>query len=291
MNKVEIPLNLEKLDKKSKEFIILEDVISTRTTAHELAEEQRYIDAFERTVQGLRSLREFPNFDNTEFRATLVMLLFDLVEIHFLLKDYKQSEKELETLFKVLEELVKSDQERFGHYQILAMELSTRILRSRKKTLDLLVKQQISTGQLYEKVNSGVGAATDKLVDSLRKSALLMASTGDYKAALKFLSEAIKLSKKRAGRVTRKEVSMTIEMAEIMMRIKHMRPRARRLLEVILPHAIALETIELEENILALLEIISNFDTQEPRWRTFFHNLSLSAKKKKETSPAPGNEE
>ena len=291
MNKVEIPLNLKKFDKKSKELQILEDVASTRATAHEMADEQRYIDALERTVQSLRALREFPDFDNTEFRATLVTLLFDLAEIHFLLKDFKQSEKELETLFKVLEELVKTDKERFGHFQILAMELSTRILRSRKKALDLLVKQQISTGQLYEKVNSGVSAATDKLVDSLRKSALLMASAGDYKAALKFLAEAIKFSKKRSGRVTRKEVTMTIEMAEIMMRVKHMRPRARRLLEAILPHAIALETIELEENILALLEIINTDESQEPRWRTFLHRITAPARKKKEAPAEPEGKE
>ena len=72
---------------------------------------------------------------------------------------------------------------------------------------------------------------------------------------MKFFAEAIKFSKRRTGRVTRKEVTMTIEMAETMMRIKQMRPRAKRLLEAVLPHAIALETIELEENILALLEI------------------------------------
>ncbi len=89
---------------------------------------------------------------------------------------------------------------------------------------------------------------------------------------------------------------MTIEMAEIMMRVNSMRPRAKRLLSAILPHAIALETLELEEEILALNEIIDADLEREPRWKTFLHKLSLSSKKKKgetishpETNPE-GNE-
>ena len=256
MTQVDIPLDLKKFDKNSKELEIFNEALAARATAFEMTVEERYIDALERTVSALKTMREFPDFDDREFRSLLVALLFDLAEIHFALKDYKQSEKELETLFKVLETLLKEDSDRFGRFHILAMELSTRILRSRKKALDMLVKQQINTGQLYEKVNSGVVAATDKLVDSLRKTGQLLSSAGDYRAAMKFFAEAIKFSKRRTGRVTRKEVTMTIEMAETMMRIKQMRPRAKRLLEAVLPHAIALETIELEENILALLEMV-----------------------------------
>ncbi|MDE6770076.1 MAG: hypothetical protein K2J78_10170, partial [Muribaculaceae bacterium] len=199
-----------------------------------------------------------------------------------------------EVLFKVLDNLVKLDENRFGKYHILAMELSTRILRSRKKALDLLVKQQINAGALYEKVNAGVVAATDKLVDSLRNVGQLLASTGDLKAALKFYAEAIKYSKKRTGRVTRKEVKMTIEMAEIMMRLKAMRPRALRLLNAVLPHAEALETIELERDILALIEVINSEQQNESAWKNLFRKISLAAKskfsKKQQTNPEAAEE-
>lgn len=283
---IEIPVDLKKIDKKTKDHEIAEAVMSCRKTAAELVAENRHIDAMERTVEGLRTLREFSSYSDHEFRALLVGLLFDLSEIHFQLKDYKQSEKELETLFKVLENLIKEDADRFGKYHVLAMELSTRILRSRKKTLELLVKQQINAGALYDKVNSGVSAATDRLIDSLRNVGELLASTGDYRAALKFYSEAIKLSKKRAGKVTRREVKMTIEMAKIMMRVSQMRPRAKRLLEAVLPHAIALETIELEEDILALIEIIDTDSRNESTWKAFLHKVQKQSRKlinKKET--------
>lgn len=292
MTFIEIPVDRKKIEKKGNDARIIEEVEACRATAAQLAEENRQIDALERVVAGMKTLREFSDFSNHEFRALLIGLLFDLSELHFQLKDYKQSEKELEVLFKVLEGLIKEDAERFGKYHILAMELSTRILRSRKKTLELLVKQQINAGALYDKVNSGVVAATDKLVESLRNVGELLAATGDYRAALKFYSEAIKISKKRAGRVTRKEIKMTIEMAKIMARLRQMRPRAKRLLAAVLPHAIALETIELEEDILALIEIIDSDIEHEPSWKNFMHKVtSLKSKviRKKSDKDAKGD--
>lgn len=271
---IDITLNLSKHLKNSRDLEIMEEANAARKTAGEMIEANRPVDALERAVSALRTLRDYSDYENIEFKTLLIALLFDLSEIHFAMKDYKQSEKELDTLFKVIAPLVQSDPERFGPFHILAMELSTRVLRSRKKTLDLLVKQQINAEQLYEKVNSGVTAATDKLVESLRKVGQLLASTGDYRGAMKFLAEAIKISKKRTGRVTRKEIKMTIEMAEIMMRVGSMRPRARRLLGAILPHAIAQETIELEEEILALCEILDNDVEKESKWKTFIHTLT-----------------
>lgn len=281
MTPVEIPLNTDSFDRKSADMRIINDALAARKTAHEMMDADRNIDALERTVDALRTLREFSDFDNIEFRALLMGLIFDLAEVHYALKDYRQSEKELDWLFKVLDNLIKIDSERFGKYHILAMELSTRILRSRRKAMDLLVKHQITAGALYDKVNSGVAAATDKLVDSLRNVGQLLASSGDYKAALKFYAEAIKFSKKRAGKVTRKEIKMTIEMAEIMMRMRQMRARAKRLLNAILPHAIALETIELEEEILAFSEIIDADIEHEPKWKSFIHKISLAGRKLK----------
>lgn len=280
MTHINIPLELKGFKKNSKDLSILREAETCRRTVRELISEGKLIDAYERSVEIMRTMREFSDFDNTEFRAMLVGLLFDITELHYALKDYKQSEKELEILFRLLESLLKTDPDRFGPYHILALEMSTRILRSRKKTIDMLASQQAATANLYEKVNAGMVAATDRLVDSMRKTAQLLASSGDYRAALKFLAEAIRFSKKRTGRVNRKEVKMTIEMAEIMLRVRSMHPRAHRLLTAVLPHAINLETIELEEEILALLEVLNNAREREPRWRAFLHKLTLKKQPK-----------
>lgn len=280
MTHLDLGLNLEGLAKHSADKEILQQVEHSRETVRQLMQEDRYPDALERTVETLRTLRSFSDFENVEFRAMLMALLFDLTQIRVAANDLKQAEHDLDTLFKVLTKLIEKDADRFGEFYILAMELSTRILRSRRKTLDLLARQQTVTNQLFSKVNSGVSAATDRLVDSLRKTAQLQAATGDYRAALKFYAEAIKYSRRRTGKVGRKEVKMSIEMAEIMMRIRSMRPRAARLLNAVLPHAIALETIELEEDILALLEVIELDVRMEPRWKSFLHSLTLKNAKK-----------
>lgn len=276
--------DLSKSKLEEKERTILEEVLGVRKTAQEFLKKEQYMDALERVIAAMKTLREFPDYERREFHEVLVVLLFDLAEVHFQLKDYKQSEKELEALFRVLDTMLKEDAERFGHLHILAMELSTRILRSRKKVVDMLVKQKINTDQLYEKVNSGIVAATDRLVESLRKVGQLLASKGDYREALKFYAEAVKFSKRRTGRVSRKEVKLTIEMAEVMMRVRQLRPRAKRLLAAILPHAISLETVELEEEILALIELVDNQIENEPNWKKFLGRL----KKKKEKEPEKG---
>ena len=280
MNQIELNLNLQDPKLTTEELEILRRTLDARNEAGDLIKQDKYLEAMERTVTALKIMREFPDYSNQEFRMVFVALLFDLAEIHYALKNYKQSEKEVDLLFKVLDNLVRNDEERFAQYHILAMELSTRILRSRKKALDLLVKQQITTGSLYEKVNAGIAAATDKLIDSLCTTAQLLAATGDVRGALKFYAEAIKYSKKRTGRVTRKEVKMTIEMAEVMMRLKSMQPRAKRLLNAILPHAVALETVQLEQDILSLIEMLNVNEEPESKWRMFLHKVIGSKKNK-----------
>lgn len=280
MTQLQLNLNLEDPTLEPSNVEILKQALEARREADDFIRQDKFLEAMERTVTALKTMRDFPDYSNSEFRLLFVALLFDLAEIHYSLKNYKQSEKEVDLLFKVLDNLVKKDEERFGHYHILAMELSTRILRSRKKALDLLVKQQITTGSLYEKVNAGIAAATDKLVDSLCTTAQLLASTGDIRGSLKFYAEAIKYSKKRSGRVTRKEVKMTVEMAEVMMRLRTMQPRAKRLLNAILPHAVALETVQLEQDIISLIEVIDANEEPETKWRVFLHTVIAGAKSK-----------
>ena len=276
MASIDLPLDLKAFDKKGNDYNILLLAEQSRGAIASLMEDERYMDALERSVAMMRDLREFSDFENKEFRAIFAATLFDLAEIHYSLKDYRQSEKELETLFKVLGKLAKEDPERFGEFHILAMELAARIIRSRKKAIETLIKEKLNTEALYEKVTAGISSATDRLVESLRKVGELMAASGAYKEALKFYAEAVKFSKDRSGKVGRLEIALTIEMAEVMSRVKSMRQRARRLLAAVLPHAIALEIVELEEQIISLMEMIDKPEEQTPRWKTFLNSLSYS---------------
>lgn len=271
MNQIDIHVKTEAFPPQSHEAEVLASVVAARLQISRLLEAERYMEALERTIAALQRLREFPDHGNDEFRAILVALLFDLAEIHFMLKDYKRSEKELDVLFKALDPLVSKNPDRFGRLHILAMELSTRIIRSRKKTIEMLARQQIHVDELNEKVNSGIINATERLVDSLCNVGRLLASSGEYREAMKFFSEAIRISKKRAGRVNRKEIRMSIEMAEIMIRVKSLRPRAERLLNAILAHAISLKETELQKEIETLKDMIKLQENMKGSWLSALH--------------------
>lgn len=272
MSLIDFIPKLEGLEREE-DKAILHEVEEGRAKIAKFYAEEDYKKGLEVATELLRKLREFSDYTDLEFRAAVVTLLFDLAELHFALKDYKQSKKELEIIFKLLEGMVREAADRFAPHHVLAMELSTRILRSRKKTLELLARQQLHIGQLYEKVNVGVSAATEKLIESLRKGAEMMASAGDYNGAVKFYMEAIKLSRKRSGRVTRRDVAMTIEMARLMMRSKSQADRAKRLLNAVLPHAVALEIVELEQDIRSLLATIDDSVNNESAWKNFMDKL------------------
>lgn len=272
MNQIDVHIRMEAFGKDSLEAEVLANVVATRLEISRLLEEEKYMEALERTISALQRLKDFPDHDNEEFKAILVALIFDLAEIHFELKDYKRSEKELDALFKVLDPMLAKNPDRFGRLHILAMELSTRIIRSKKKTIDMLARQQLHADALTEKVNAGIISATERLVDSLCNVGRLLASSGDYREAMKFFSEAIRISKKRTGKVNKKEIKMTVEMAEVMIRVKSMRPRAERLLEAVLPHAIALGETELEQEILTLKEMIKLQENMKVSWLSAFRN-------------------
>ena len=272
MNQIDVHIRMEAFGKDSPEADVLANVVATRLEISRLIEAEKYMEALERTISALQRLKDFSDHDNEEFKALLVALIFDLAEIHYELKDFKRSEKELDALFKVLDPLLAKNPERFGRLHILAMELSTRILRSKKKTIDMLARQQLHVDSLTEKVNAGISSATDRLVDSLCNVGRLLASSGDYREAMKFFSEAIRISKKRTGKVNKKEIKMTVEMAEIMIRVKSMRPRAERLLDAVLPHAISQAETELEHEILTLKEMIKLQEGMKVSWLSAFRN-------------------
>ncbi|MDE7409018.1 MAG: hypothetical protein K2N09_03235 [Muribaculaceae bacterium] len=272
MNQIDVHIRVEAFGKDSAEAEVLANVVAARLEISRLIGAGKYMEALERTISALQRLKDFSDHDNEEFKALLVALIFDLAEIHYELKDFKRSDKELDALFKVLDPLVARNPERFGRLHILAMELSTRILRSKKKTIDMLARQQLHVDALTEKVNSGIISATDRLVDSLCNVGRLLAASGDYREAMKFFSEAIRISKKRTGKVNRREIKMTIEMAEIMIRVKSMRPRAERLLDAVLTHAIAQGETELEQEIHILKEMIKLQENMKVSWLSAFRN-------------------
>ena len=123
-----------------------------------------------------------------------------------------------------------------------------------------------------------------------------MASTGDYRGAIRFYMEAIKLSKKRTGRVTEREVAMTVAVARLMMHSRQQTDRAKRLLEAVLPHAKAVGSKVAPEEINDLIKNIDEKKEIDSLWRSFLNKVQSASKylkwdKKSEESKSEESEE
>lgn len=69
-------------------------------------------------------------------------------------------------------------------------------------------------------------------------------------------------------------------MAEVMMRQRTLLPRAKRLLNAILPHAEQLKDSALVQQIKSLIDVTDASEEPETKWRLFLHKVINGAKSK-----------
>ena len=183
MSPLEINIELKKIDKKNCDRAIIEESLASRKTAHELLQESRNTDALERVISSLRTLRDFSDFDNVEFRALLMGLLFDLAEIHFALKDYKQSEKDngIAALKKKYQGYVTEDGEEKGGASTLISRAKSEVSVPKRKGSP---KTDPDTGELVWKVDEDrfyTDPKTGKTVERRQKSTQMAETKDPYK--------------------------------------------------------------------------------------------------------------
>lgn len=65
MTQIEIPLKFDNFPKQSEELRILKEVNDCRAEAGKLMADERVMDALQKSIEGLRVMREFPDFNNT----------------------------------------------------------------------------------------------------------------------------------------------------------------------------------------------------------------------------------
>ncbi len=83
MNQIDVHIRMEAFGKDSQEAEVLANVVAARLEISRLLEQEKYMEAMEKTINALQRLKDFPDHDNEEFKAILVALIFDLAEIHY----------------------------------------------------------------------------------------------------------------------------------------------------------------------------------------------------------------
>lgn len=201
----------------------------------------------------LSLLSQEPRRKDEPFLEILATLLYDIAIIHTAGNEFKQAERELEKSLKIFDRLAKADPARYGSAQIMALNASTSVYRSRVKQAELLAHYQASTSVYLQMVNQGIGDATTRLVESLLTEGRTLADMGRHREAVQFFTRALKYSTKIEPELTLAQLQMTVDLGESMLQVPAMRDKGVHLLNTMLHKATKINATEEHRRIVDIL--------------------------------------
>lgn len=201
----------------------------------------------------LSLLSQEPRRKDEPFLEILATLLYDIAIIHTAGNEFKQAERELEKSLKIFDRLAKADPARYGSAQIMALNASTSVYRSRVKQAELLAHYQASTSVYLQMVNQGIGNATTRLVESLLTEGRTLADMGRHREAVQFFTRALKYSTKIEPELTLAQLQMTVDLGESMLQVPAMRDKGVHLLNTMLHKATKINAAEEHRRIVDIL--------------------------------------
>lgn len=187
------------------------------------------------------------------FLAILGSLLYDIAFIHTQRKEYKQAERELAKTLKIFERLAKTNPERYATPHVMALNAATATYRNRVKQAELLVHYQVATSTYLQEVNSGVGEATDRLVDSITAEGDTLAQMGRHREAMQYYTRALKYLTKIEPDFTLKQLRLSISLGEAMLRVGAMKEKGIHLLNTMLHKATKIGATDEHRRIVDIL--------------------------------------
>ncbi len=187
------------------------------------------------------------------FLAILGALLYDIAFIHTQRKEYKQAERELAKTLKIFERLAKTNPERYATPHVMALNAATATYRNRVKQAELLVHYQVATSTYLQEVNSGVGEATDRLVDSITAEGDTLAQMGRHREAMQYYTRALKYLTKIEPDFTLKQLRLSISLGEAMLRVGAMKEKGIHLLNTMLHKATKIGATDEHRRIVDIL--------------------------------------
>ena len=137
--------------------------------------------------------------------------------------------------------------------QIMALNASTSVYRSRVKQAELLAHYQASTSVYLQMVNQGIGDATTRLVESLLTEGRTLADMGRHREAVQFFTRALKYSTKIEPELTLAQLQMTVDLGESMLQVPAMRDKGVHLLNTMLHKATKINATEEHRRIVDIL--------------------------------------
>lgn len=187
------------------------------------------------------------------FMAILGMLLYDIAFLHTERKEYKQAERELGKSLRIFERLAKTKPERYAPPHVMALNAATATYRNRVKQAELLAHYQAATSTYLQLVNSGVGEATGRLVDSITAEGDTLAQMGRHREAMQYYTRALKYLTKMEPEFTLRQLRLSISLGEAMLRVSAMKDKGIHLLNTMLHKATKINAADEHRRIVDIL--------------------------------------
>lgn len=187
------------------------------------------------------------------FMAILGSLLYDIAYLHTQRKEYRQAERELAKSLKIFERLAKTKPERYATPHVMALNAATATYRNRVRQAELLAHYQAATSTYLQLVNSGVGDATGRLVDSITAEGDTLAQMGRHREAMQYYTRALKYLTKIEPEFTLKQLHLSIRLGEAMLKVGPMKEKGIHLLNTMLHKATKINATEEHRRIVDIL--------------------------------------
>ena len=217
-------------------------------------ERKDYVMAIDAAVNSLHAVDRIQVKKGDDFIALLAGILYNLAVVHNATGENSRAAKELSKSQKLYERLAKKNETRFAEMLTYAVEASTKIFKSKQKQMAVFAHYHDLTEQYSGMVEGGNVEALSHLIDSLHKEGDIMLEMGNYRDAMKYFTKALRYQKRISTEMGRKELVMSIGLAQSLMHIAKHRESAEQLLSSLMPLARRLGDVEAQNSIISLLD-------------------------------------
>lgn len=218
-----------------------------------LIEDEKIEPAMAVIAEALNLLVQNSRRKDEGFMSLLAMLLYDLAQVHCIKKEYKQAERDILKSLRLLEKLSKIKPQRYSSAQLLALNASTSIYRSRVDQANLLAQYQVATSTYLEEVNSGIIDATIRLITSLQNEGNTLSQMNRYREAIHFYTRALKYLTRIESEFSLHQLQLSISLGEALIQAKTTRDKGVHLLNTMLHKATKLNADTEHKQIVNIL--------------------------------------
>lgn len=211
-------------------------------------------------AKALSLLAQHARRKDEPFLAILASLLYDISLIHNSAGLHRQAEREIEKAVKIFGRLARINPARYGSAQILAVNASTVVFRSRQKQAETLEGLQLSVNNYLREVNEGIEGAGIRLAETLALEGRTLMKMNRQREAVQYFTRALRCLTRFEAEFSPLQLSLSVDLGEALLSQKNTREKGIHLLNTMLYKASRLNADCEHRRIVDILYHANNSD-------------------------------